>query len=162
MLSPKAEKKLQRLAELIGQVEEIHREIEKLLIPVSEQDSESPTEQPAPKRREWKPKHATLADVKPGFKSTSDWYQLKARYKKQYKQSADLDNAPDFDTADDEEPEDEPIVQKTPADFPAALKRYDYQCSCGYSFKSTIPPQLIKCPDCMGKPRLVEELKQED
>jgi hypothetical protein len=32
---------------------------------------------------------------------------------------------------------------------------------CGYSFKSTIPPQLIKCPDCMGKPKVVEEVDRE-
>jgi hypothetical protein len=31
-----------------------------------------------------------------------------------------------------------------------------------YSFKSTIPPQLIKCPDCMGKPKLVEESRKEE
>src|SRR5262245_5497142 len=49
-----------------------------------------------------------------------------------------------------------------PALLALGPKRYDYQCNCGYGFKSTIPPQLIKCPDCMGKPKIVEEVKGEE
>jgi hypothetical protein len=64
------------------------------------------------------------------------------------------------DSDDEEEPEDEPVVER-PSEATRVAKRYDYQCSCGYSFKSTIPPQLIKCPDCMGKPKVVEEVDKE-
>jgi hypothetical protein len=58
------------------------------------------------------------------------------------------------------DPDDELVVQKLSATAPIGPKRYDYQCSCGYSFKSGIPPQLIKCPDCMGKPKLVGEVEK--
>jgi hypothetical protein len=96
-----------------------------------------------------------------GFKSTSDWYQLKARHKKKQLSLAHL-KPQEFDDADDEEePEDEPVVER-PTENVRVSKRYDYQCSCGYSFKSTIPPQLIKCPDCMGKPKIVEEVGGEE
>jgi hypothetical protein len=97
-----------------------------------------------------------------GFKSTNDWYMLKSNYKKKKRleQSSDPDDMPDHDDADDEEPEDEPVAQR-PTETARVAKRYDYQCNCGYSFKSTIPPQLIKCPDCMGKPKVVEEVEKE-
>jgi hypothetical protein len=97
-----------------------------------------------------------------GFQSLHDWYLFKSKYKKRHKQSTAPDDIPDFDTADDEESEDEPVVQKPVVAALVGPKRYEYQCSCGYSFKSTIPPQLIKCPDCMGKPKVVEELKEEN
>ena len=32
--------------------------------------------------------------------------------------------------------------------------------SSGLSFKSGIPPQLVKCPDCRGKLKLLEEVAQ--
>jgi hypothetical protein len=96
-----------------------------------------------------------------GFKSTSDWYQLKARHKKKQLSLAHL-KPQEFDDADDEEePEDKPVVER-PAETARVSKRYDCQCSCGYSFKSTIPPQLIKCPDCMDKPTIVEEVGGEE
>ena len=31
---------------------------------------------------------------------------------------------------------------------------YAYECNCGYSFKSKIPPQIVRCPDCGDRPRL--------
>lgn len=93
-----------------------------------------------------------------GFKSTHDWYLLKSKYKKQKSQPQPTsEDLPDYDDADDEEePEDEPVAER-PVETPRGPTRYDYQCNCGYSFKSTIPPQLIKCPDCMGKPKVVED-----
>jgi predicted Zn-ribbon and HTH transcriptional regulator len=102
-----------------------------------------------------------------GFKSTQDWYLLKSKYKK--KQLPPLpelrEDLPEHDDADDEE-DDEAVLVDNPLYAPnspsAQIKRYSYECKCGYSFKSTIPPQLIKCPDCMGKPKVVEEVEKEE
>jgi hypothetical protein len=181
MLSKEAEKKLQRLVTLIAQVQEIHAEIESLLMPASEQQPESPTEDPSTKRKGRPRKERivpkfTDAQIEKmvresdegksareimheyGFKSTGDWYLLKSKWKKQHATA----NLPDFNADDDEEePEDEPVVER-PAETARVAKRYDYQCSCGYSFKSTIPPTIIKCPDCMGKPKVVEEQPREE
>jgi hypothetical protein len=187
MLSKEAEKKLQQLEELLSQREEINRQIENLLIPVTVpvQQPESLPEQPTSqrKRRNRVTPNFTDAEIEKmvresdegksareimreyGFKSTSDWYMLKSNYKKKHKQSTDPDDIPDRDDADDEEePEDEPVLVDNPLHIsnttPGAPKRYRYECQCGYNFKSTVPPKLIKCPDCMGKPKLVEDLKE--
>jgi hypothetical protein len=68
---------------------------------------------------------------------------------------------PEHDEADDkEEPDDEPVVQR-PANHDYAIQKVrSYQCNCGYSFQSRIPPQLIKCPECGGKPK--EEPEDEE
>jgi hypothetical protein len=190
MLSKEAEKKLQQLEALLRQRDEINRQIEDLLIPVAApaQASERRLEQPTPKRKGKRrgdtivPKF-TDAEIEEmiresdegktareimreyGFKSTSDWYVLKSKYKKQHRspQSIHPNDLPEYDEADDEEePEDQPVVEKSLDNPVRAPKRYSYECRCGYSFKSTIPPQLIKCPDCMGKPKVVEEERHEE
>ena len=40
---------------------------------------------------------------------------------------------------------------------PAALhKLYEYECpGCAYSFKSKIPPNYAKCPDCRMRPKVL-------
>jgi hypothetical protein len=198
MLSKEAEKKLQQLESLLSQREEINRQIEILLIPVtvSEQQPELSPEQPAepaPERRQRKGFHRgerivpkfTDTEIEKmvresdegkaareiiqeyGFKSVDQWYQLKNRYKKKQRSLAPLpsqdQDLPDYDAADDEEDSEGVLVDNPlhiPNNPPIQVKRYSYECKCGYSFKSTIPPQLIKCPDCMGKPKVVEEMAE--
>ena len=100
-----------------------------------------------------------------GFQSTSDWYQTKNRWKKKQFPLANLppqpQDLPDYDDADnEEEPEDEPVVKK-PTDHSYAIQKVrSYECNCGYSFQSRIPQQLIKCPECGGKPK--EEREEEE
>jgi hypothetical protein len=95
-----------------------------------------------------------------GLKSTSDWYQLKAVYKKKRQKQSASDDLPAYDASDDEEaPDDAPAEPlHIPDNLPTPPKRYHYECTCGYGFKSGMPPQLVKCPDCRGKPKLLEEL----
>ena len=66
---------------------------------------------------------------------------------------------PAYDDTDDEEASDDAPAERLriPDNLPTPPKRYSYECTCGYSFKSGMPPQLIKCPDCKRKPKLVDE-----
>jgi hypothetical protein len=190
MLSKEIQKKLEQLADLIGQKKELDKRIEALLgyaPEIPEREIEPEPSQQSKKGGYRKPTVPKLTDAEIekmvresdegktareimreyGFKSTSDWYLLKSKYKKQHRQSTATDDMPDHDAADDEEePEDEPVLVDNPFHISnttsGAPKRYSYECNCGYSFKSTVPPKLIKCPDCMGKPRLVEEVKEEN
>ena len=180
MLSPKTQQLLDELHELIAQREEIDRKIEALFggtATVAPQSASSPVRL-APKRRTPTVPQFTDDEIEKmiqesdagktaremmqeyGFKSTSDWYQLKAAYKKKRQKQSASDDLPAYDESDDEEaPDDAPAERlRIPDNLPVPQKRYSYECRCGYSFKSGIPPQLVRCPDCKGKPRFLEEV----
>jgi hypothetical protein len=94
-----------------------------------------------------------------GFGSIATWYTIKSNYKKRHQRSTSAD-LPAYDASDDEETPEEASTERLhiPDNLPAPQKRYSYECTCGYSFKSGIPPMLVKCPDCRRKPKMVEEI----
>jgi hypothetical protein len=138
---------LDEIAQLTDQRKMIDRQIEALQTYADIVDSQ-------PKQRRRKLQSEATAEPKP-----------KGRPRKEHivpKLTDIEDDLPEPADADDEEElEDEPVVERR-VETARVAKRFDYKCQCGYSFKSTIPPQLIKCPDCMGKPKVVEEAQKEE
>jgi rubrerythrin len=177
--------KLAEINELLQQQAEIDKKLAVLLGITVDPDPVPPIEQPAPKRKGGRPSgsgHTKFTDefiekILNEIEETGDtatevcernkvalsaFSHAKKRYLKRKENGEGAASAalPAYDAADDNEaPDDAPAERlHIPDNLPAPPKRYSYECPfCGLSFKSGIPPQLIKCPDCGGKPKLDEE-----
>ena len=144
------EEKINRIKELLGVRDAVDEELAQILGYGAD---------PAPKQ----PVAAaakTKAEARPVTKRRGRPPGKKSKPQTEDEEADDLEPEPDEDDTDEDDDDglrlERPPKIKSTDPPSSAHEPHRYECGCGFRFRSTIAPHLVRCPECRGKPEEVE------